>query len=119
MEKIKRFAFAVMLTAVVSMAVACGRNNNNGTGNTTSGAAGTSAAAGTSGNSVYDNNSTTMTGASGESGGVLGDMAEDLRDGIDDLTGNTTEAGPGNTTEAGPGATNQSTNATGTDGNRK
>ena len=126
MGKIKRFAFAGMLTAVVSMAVACGRNNNNGVGNGADGASGSS---GTPGTSMY-NNGTTMTGSAGESGtnisggtengpagaetgGVLGNMAEDLKDGINDMTGNTTEAGPGNTGQSG------ASNTTGPNGNRQ
>lgn len=103
MEKIKRIAFAAALIAVVSVAVACGRNDNNGTGATQSSTASSSAetpsisgtSAGDTGNIAEDNSGSSMdritdedrdTGTGNntdsqtneETGGVLRDMVDDV-----------------------------------------
>ena len=94
MEKIKRIALIAMLAAVVSVVVACGRNNNNrnnnGTANnTTAQMTETSTRTGTSQSQVNDVTSgenRNETYHNGETGGVLRDMVDDVEQGLDNVT---------------------------------
>lgn len=110
MEKIKRFAYGAILIAVISIAAACGRTNNNSATGTSS-AGGIQTSAGTASDTEGSQNGSTAgnktdssgsgldstspgtasssagTNGDGESGGILQDMVDDVKDGIDDMTG--------------------------------
>ncbi|MCI8453234.1 MAG: hypothetical protein HFE84_01260 [Lachnospiraceae bacterium] len=113
MEKIKRFALSAMLIAAICVAAACGRNNDNGTSGSSSAgtSGGTSAsmesassgggngssASGTTNSGIESNSpgntsSSAGTNSEGESGGVLKDMVDDVKEGIDDMTDGTSAA---------------------------
>ena len=95
MEKIKRFAFAAALIAIISVAAACGRNDRKGTPSTTAGTTSTAAdiplmtsADGrdtNTGNNTGNGDSEGMLNGDnmwnethGETGGVLRDMVDDV-----------------------------------------
>lgn len=93
MEKIKRVLFMTLLTAVVSVTAACGRNNtDNGSSAapTSSLENDTSSEAGMEQETTYESGATN--GSVDESGGVLRDMVDGVENGLDDL-GNDLESG--------------------------
>ena len=94
MEKIKRFAFAAALIAVISVAAACGRNDRKGTPSTTAGTTSTAADIPSITSTEARDTDTGNNTGNGDSGGILdGNMGMEtneetggvLRDMVDDM----------------------------------
>ena len=100
MEKIRRITFGIMLAAVVCAAAACGRNDTNGsTAGQSSGREESSTAPGSRATEEVPGTSATgvdlpsgESGTDGESGGVIRDMVDDVKDGMEEITTGTTGA---------------------------
>ena len=102
MEKIRRITFGIMLAAAVCMAAASGRNDAG------SGTAGQSSGSGREETTVSPGSRTTEevpgtsatgidlpsgeNGPDGESGGIIRDMVDDVKDGMEEITTGTTGA---------------------------
>ncbi len=93
MGKIKRLALITMLAAVVSIVVACGRNDNSGS--TSGSTAGTTAQMTEATTSTGDTsseasepyvNDVTNGNYTEETGGILRDMVDDVEQGINNMT---------------------------------
>ena len=118
MEKIRRITFGIMLAAVVCAAAACGRNDTNGSAaGQSSGREESSTAPGSRATEEVPGTSATgvdlpsgESGTDGESGGVIRDMVDDVKDGMEEITTGTTGAGENGTSHGtGDGTTGQTT----------
>ena len=118
MEKIRRITFGIMLAAVVCAAAACGRNDTNGsTAGQSSGREESSTAPGSRATEEVPGTSATgvdlpsgESGTDGESGGVMRDMVDDVKDGMEEITTGTTGAGENGTSHGtGDGTSGQIT----------
>lgn len=120
MEKIRRITFGVMLAAVICVAAACGRNDtkestagqSSGSGreesSTAPGSRATEEVPGTSATGVDLPSGENRT--DGESGGVMRDMVDDVKDGMEEITTGTTGAGENGTSHGtGAGSSGQTT----------
>ncbi len=111
MEKIRRITFGIMLAAVVCAAAACGRNDTNGsTAGQSSGREESSTAPGSRATEEVPGTSATgvdlpsgESGTDGESGGVMRDMVDDVKDGMEEITTGTTGAGENGTSHGARG----------------
>lgn len=118
MEKIRRITFGIMLAAVVCAAAACGRNDTNGsTAGQSSGREESSMAPGSRATEEVPGTSATgvdlpsgESGTDGESSGVMRDMVDDVKDGMEEITTGTTGAGENGTSHGtGDGTSGQTT----------
>ena len=109
MEKIRRITFGIMLAAVVCVAAACGRNDTNGSAaGQSSGREESSTAPGSRATGV--DLPSGESGTDGESGGVIRDMVDDVKDGMEEITTGTTGAGENGTSHGtGDGTSGQTT----------
>ena len=118
MEKIRRITFGIMLAVVVCVAAACGRNDTNGSAaGQSSGREESSTAPGSRATEEVPGTSATgldlpsgESGTDGESGGVIRDMVDDVKDGMEEITTGTTGAGENGTSHGtGDGTSGQTT----------
>lgn len=101
MKKIRPFILMMLLVAMAVSVTACGSTDNNATQSTTG--SNTQAATQQSGTAAMDNSAAESTGG-GIIDGVVNDIekgADDVRNGVDNMTGETTGNGSSTTTESG------------------